>query len=88
MSKHIIHGIEVVVEVFQGGLTDMARGRCVGKVVNLCREMSAEEFQAAMADCYSPAHAAMLEKIDSALAAGYTKRFADDFAPIASINLA
>lgn len=88
MSKHNIHDITVNVEVVQGNLTDVARGRCVGKIVNLCREMSAEEFRAAMADRYSAAHAAMLEVIDAELAAGYTKRFTDDFAPIASLNLA
>lgn len=88
MSIHNIHGLNVRAEVFQGNLTESARGRCIGKVVNLCREMPAEEFRAAMADCYSPAHAAMLEKLDAALAEGYTKRVADEFAPIASLSLA
>ena len=88
MSKHSIHGIEVTVEVFQGNLTDVSRGRCVGKVVNMLREMDAEDFRAAMENVYSKAHAAMLSAVDSALESGYTKRGADDFAPIASISLA
>lgn len=88
MSKHNIHGLTVNVEVLQGNLTNVARGRCVGKVVNLCREMGAEDFKAAMADTGSAAHAAMLETIDSELEAGYTKRFADEFAPIARLDLA
>jgi len=88
MGKHNIHGIEVTVEVFQGNLTDVSRGRCVGKVVNLLREMDAEEFRAAMENVYSKANAAMLSGVDAALESGYTKRGADDFAPIASINVA
>jgi len=88
MSKHNIHGTEVSVDVFQGNLSEVSRGRCIGKVVNLCREMSAEAFNAAMADCYGAAHTAMLEMIDAELATGYTKRFADEFAPIARIDLA
>lgn len=93
MSKHNIHGINVNITVSQGNMTDVARGRCVGKVVNLLRSWDADKFQQFMADSAESLQgtafsAACLSEIDSALAENYTPRTTDDFAPIANINAA
>jgi len=93
MSIHNIHGISVNVEVKQGYLSEISRGRCIGKIVNLCREMPADEFIGAMNDLDNGQFgtvrsAAMLAMLDNALAANYTKRFDDEFTPIASLNKA
>ena len=92
MSKHTIHGYTIEVAVYQGTMTDTARGRCVGKVVNLCREYPEADFRAAMDDMAAslqggPALSRLLAYLDSALADGYTKRTTDDFAPIASLTV-
>ena len=92
MSKHTIHGLIVNVNVVQGNLTDSARGHCIGKVVNLCRDMPAADFAQSMADMSaslqgSAKSSAMLAMIDDALAANYTKRYDDEFAPIANIKM-
>lgn len=42
MSTHEIHGITVTVTVSQ--VSAEAKGRCIGKVVNICREMPAPQF--------------------------------------------
>lgn len=92
MSKHNIHGLIVDVRVYQGNLTETARGRCIGKIVNLCRDMRQEDFVQCMGDITnslqgSAKSAAMLATLDNALAANYTKRYKDEFAPIASLKL-
>ncbi|WP_045762241.1 hypothetical protein [Xanthomonas albilineans] len=96
MSKHNIHGIVCNVTVHQGAnLSEIARGRCIGKVVNMVRAMPAEDFLAVIQEARAararghfggPLGAAMLAKLDDALAANYTKRYCDDFPPIAGVD--
>lgn len=47
MSIHEIHGVKVSVTVSQ--VAEANKGRCIGKVVNICREMPAEKFLSALA---------------------------------------
>lgn len=92
-STHEIHGIKVVITCSQGQISDVTRGRCIGKVVNACRNMDRSDFLAAMADSKTngwggPLYAALLKQMDALLESGYTKRSLDDFAPIATITIA
>jgi len=92
MSTHTIHGVTVEIRIHQGSsMTDVSRGRCIGKVVNLCRDLPADEFLAAIEDWRAatfggPRSAALLAKLDNALETGYHKRYTDDFPPIVALN--
>ena len=93
MSQHTIHNMTVNISVTQGDMSEQARGRCIGKMVNTCRAMDTDEFCAAMADMDQSLQgtkrsAALLEKLDEALAENYTPRYSDDFAPIVEISAA
>lgn len=92
-STHEIHGIKIVITCSQGQISDVTRGRCIGKVVNACREMDRATFLAAMADSKTndwggPIYTALLQQMDALLESGYTKRSLDDFAPVATIAIA
>lgn len=91
-STHLIHGHLVEVSVSQGDMSDLSRGRCIGKVVNLLRATSKAEFERGMSDAWpvisdTAHHAAMLEKLDAALAENYTRKTVDDYAPVCSIKV-
>lgn len=75
-SRHTIHGVTCDVSVVGGYMSDISRGRCIGKVVNLCRQMPAADFMAVMEEARcnrargwfgGPLQAAMLERLDTAL---------------------
>ena len=88
MSQHEIHGLTINVTVSQGRLTDQARGRCIGMVVNFCRALPAAEFVTAMQSMavFGRDGALLLNRIDDELARNYTRRYEDDFSPIASLE--
>lgn len=93
MSKHNIHGVTLSIGVRAYHLTDIAKGRCVGKVVNTLRAMPACDFEAALSEKRAARFggakwAAMLIMLDNSLAAGYTKRTVDDDGPTVELELA
>lgn len=87
MSNHTIHGHTVSIDVYQGNLSPEAKGKVIGKIVNMCREMSAERFSllndyAPNTLVLSPEGAKVLEEIDRAIGEYHTK----GYPPIASIR--
>ena len=92
MSKHTIHGVTLSIAVRAFHLTEIAKGHCIGKVVNILRDMPKADFDAAIAklrDDSIPtfALANLLNGLDDALAANYTKRTVDDFGPRVDLDI-
>lgn len=91
MIEATIHGRAMKIAVYQGVLSSDARHQLVRQVVRMCEAYPEDEFLAATEDDLrslqgGPALTKLLNHLDSALASGYIKRYADDFAPIASIK--
>lgn len=89
MGQYTIHGHTVNIDVYQGNLSPDAKGKVIGKIVNMCRELSAERFcllndYAPNTLVLSPEGAKVLEEIDRAICEYHTKCYP----PIVSIRFA
>lgn len=92
MSNHTIHGHTLSIDVLGFAPGSVSRQRCIGKVVNLMREMDKSVIDLAVAglraDRFGNADsAALLSRLDDALAEGHHKPYATWPDPLAVINL-
>lgn len=95
MITHNIHGATVGVRIYQGAnLSELERGHCVGRVVNLLRDTPAADMFAvrdevverkAIGQFGGPLTATFLKRLDAALEANYCARYADDYPPIVGL---
>lgn len=91
-STHTIHGRSVRINVV-GNIGEDGRGKCIGKVVNVCREMDRDTFDVAIRDLTdNPRHPGqagygLLAYLDSKLAENFSPRYVDDCQPTAELKL-